>query len=61
MAGRIRESILAAMQAGIGDPTFVTLGKEVRTRKLLLDGRFEGVRDRGGCSGGGGFKGAKGG
>lgn len=44
MAGRIRESIRLANEAGIDDPTFVTLGEEVRAWKFLLDGRFEGVR-----------------
>ncbi len=45
MAGRIRNSIGAAREAGIADPTFVTLGEEVRAWKLLLDERFEGVRE----------------
>jgi len=45
MAGRIRDSIGAAIEAGITDPTFVTLGEEVRAWKFLLDGRFEGVRE----------------
>jgi hypothetical protein len=46
MAGRIRDSIRAAREAGITDPTFVTLGEEVRAWKFLLDGRFERVRER---------------
>ncbi|MGB9776392.1 MAG: hypothetical protein ACPL7C_07550, partial [Anaerolineae bacterium] len=45
MADRIRESIRAAREAGITDPTFVTLGEELRAWKFLLDGRFEGVRE----------------
>ena len=45
MASRIRGSIQAANEAGIEDPTFVTLGEEVRAWKLLLDGRFDRVRD----------------
>jgi len=46
MANRIRDSIRAANEAGIDDPTFVTLGEEVRAWKFLLDGRFAGVRER---------------
>jgi hypothetical protein len=30
MAGRIRDSIRAAQDSGITDPTFVTLGEEFR-------------------------------
>ncbi len=45
MADRIRDSIRAANEAGIDDPTFVTLGEEVRAWKFLLDGRFAGVRE----------------
>jgi hypothetical protein len=45
MASRIRGGIQAANEAGIEDPTFVTLGEEVRAWKLLLDGRFDRVRD----------------
>jgi len=45
MAGRIQESIRAAQEAGITDPTFVPLGEEVRAWKFLLDGRFAGVRE----------------
>ena len=45
MAGRIRDSIRTAIEDGITDPTFVTLGEEVRAWKFLLDGRFEGVRE----------------
>lgn len=45
MAERIRDSIRAAIEAGITDPTFVTLGEELRAWKFLLDGRFEGVRE----------------
>jgi len=45
MAGRIQDSIRAAIEAGITDPTFVTLGEEVRAWKFLLDERFEGVRE----------------
>jgi hypothetical protein len=41
MAPRIREGIQAAHAAGITDPTFVTLGEEVRAWKFLLDPRFE--------------------
>lgn len=44
MAGRIRESICAALQSGITDPTFVTLGEEVRAWKFLLNKRFDGMR-----------------
>ncbi len=45
MAERIRESLCTAVAAGITDPTFVTLGEELRAWKFLLDERFEGVRD----------------
>jgi len=45
MAGRIREGVRAAQEAGITDPTFVPLGEELRAWKFLLDGRFEGVRE----------------
>ena len=45
MAGRIRESIQAAVEAGITDPTFVTLGEELRAWKFLLDDRFSVVRE----------------
>lgn len=45
MAGRIRDSIRAAQEAGITDPTFVTLGEELRAWKFLLEGRFEGPRE----------------
>lgn len=45
MAERIRESLRAAVEAGITDPTFVTLGEEVRAWKFLLDRRFEPVRE----------------
>ncbi|MGB9870524.1 MAG: hypothetical protein ACPLYD_02550 [Anaerolineae bacterium] len=45
MAGRIREGLRAAIEGGITDPTFVTLGEELRAWKFLLDGRFEGVRE----------------
>jgi len=44
MAGRIRDSIRAATEASITDPTFVPLGEEVRVWKFLLDRRFEGAR-----------------
>jgi hypothetical protein len=44
MAERIRENIRAGQEAGITDPTFVTLGKELRAWKFLLDERFNGVR-----------------
>lgn len=43
MAPRIREGIQAAHAAGITDPTFVTLGEEVRAWKFLLAPRFEPV------------------
>lgn len=46
MAGRIRDSIRAAREAGITDPTFVTLGEEVRAWQFLQDERFERVRKR---------------
>jgi hypothetical protein len=39
---RVREGGLD----GIEDPTFATLGEEVRAWKLLLDGRFDGVRGK---------------
>jgi len=45
MADRIRDSIRAAHEADISDPTFVPLGEEVRAWKFLLDGRFDGVRE----------------
>lgn len=44
MAGRIRDNVRTAIEAGLTDPTFVTLGEELRAWKFLLDGRFEGVR-----------------
>lgn len=44
MAGRIRDSTRAAREAGITDPTFVTLGEEVRAWKFVLDGRFDEAR-----------------
>jgi len=31
---------------GIDDPTFVTLGEEVRAWKFILDRRFDRIRDR---------------
>ena len=34
-------------EAGITDPTFVPLGEELRAWKLVLDGRFDGVRGEG--------------
>jgi len=46
LAGRIRDSIRAAQEAGITDPTFVSLGEEVQAWKFLLDGRFDRVRER---------------
>jgi len=45
VAERIRESITTAIEAGITDPTFVTLGEEVRAWKFLLDSRFDPVRE----------------
>ena len=45
MGERIRGSIQAAVDAGITDPTFVTLGEEVRAWKFLLDDRFVEVRE----------------
>jgi hypothetical protein len=45
VADRIRDSIHAANEAGIGDPTFVTLGEEVRAWKLVLGRRFDRVRE----------------
>lgn len=45
MAERIRESIRAAQEASITDPTFVTLGEEMRAWKFLLGGRFDRVRE----------------
>jgi len=36
----IRSSVEQAWEAGIGDPTFVTLGEELRAWKFLLDERF---------------------
>lgn len=47
MADQIRESVAAAIEAGITDPTFVSLGEELRAWKFLLDERFEGVWDEG--------------
>jgi hypothetical protein len=44
MAERIRENIRAGQEAGITDPTFVTLGEELRAWKFLLDEQFNGVR-----------------
>ena len=46
MADHIRYGIRAANKAGIDDPTFVTLGEEVRAWKFLLDKRFDGVREK---------------
>ena len=46
IAHRIREGIQAAHAAGITDPTFITLGEEVRAWKFLLDPRFEPVWER---------------
>ena len=45
MAERVRDSIRTAIEAGITDPTFVTLGEEVRAWKFVLSERFEGVRE----------------
>lgn len=50
MAHRIREGIQAAHAAGITDPTFVTLGEEVRAWKFLLAPRFEPVWDLSACN-----------
>lgn len=47
MADQIRESVAAAIEAGITDPTFVTLGEELRAWKFLLDEQFAGVWDKG--------------
>lgn len=41
VSDRIRESVRTAIEAGITDPTFVTLGEEVRAWKFLLSVRFE--------------------
>jgi len=46
MADHIRYGIRAANKAGIDDPTFVTLGEEVRAWKFLLDKRFDRVREK---------------
>jgi hypothetical protein len=46
MADHIQYGIRAANKAGIDDPTFVTLGEEVRAWKFLLDRRFDGVREK---------------
>jgi hypothetical protein len=46
MADRIRDSIRTANEAGIDDPTFVTLGEEVRAWKFILNPQFDGIRDR---------------
>lgn len=43
-AETISQSIQEAARAGITDPTFVTLGEEVRAWKLLLAARFHPVR-----------------
>ncbi len=45
MADRIRDSIRTANEVGIDDPTFVTLGEEVRAWKFILDQRFDGICD----------------
>ena len=45
MADRIRDSIRTANEVGIDDPTFVTLGEEVRAWKFILARRFDGIRD----------------
>lgn len=45
MRERIRGSLQAAVEAGITDLTFVTLGEEVRAWEFLLDDRFGGVRE----------------
>lgn len=41
MAERIRDSTRVAIEAGITDPTFITLGEELRAWKFVLDKRFE--------------------
>jgi len=46
IADRIRDSIRTANEIGIDDPTFVTLGEELRAWKFILDRRFDDVRDR---------------
>jgi hypothetical protein len=45
IAGRIRNSIPAAKEAGLTDSTFDTLGEEIRAWRFALDGRFEGMRE----------------
>jgi len=45
MADRIRDSIRIANEVGIDDPTFVTLGEEVRAWKFILNQRFDVIRD----------------
>jgi hypothetical protein len=45
IAGRIRNSIPAAKEAGLTDPTFAPLGEEMRTWKLLLDSRYGAVSE----------------
>jgi len=59
MADRIRDSIRTANEVGIDDPTFVTLGEEVRAWKFILDRRFDGIRDRLDKAIGAWFKGAE--
>ena len=46
MAERIRQTIRIADKEGIADPTFVTLGEEIRAWKFLLESRFEAVAER---------------
>jgi len=46
MSDRIRDSIHTANEVGIDDPTFVTLGEEVRAWKFILNRRFDAIRDR---------------
>lgn len=46
MTDEIRDSIRTANEVGIDDPTFVTLGEEVRAWKFILDRRFDRIRDR---------------
>lgn len=41
MAERIRDSTGVAVEAGITDPTFITLGEEVRAWKFVIDKRFQ--------------------
>ena len=45
IAGRMRGSVRTPREVIITDPTFVSIGEVIRAWKLVLDGRFEGMRE----------------